>query len=337
MTTFQNNWLPRLDPDAYPILLPHFLCRENKVYLGNRHVRTLPRNQSDFLAMCDGRSTLSQAARATKVEPSFISEVALWLLWWPHAVGGEQHPNGKTDRLVMCARPEACWQGMGGRILQEAGSTPTLVISCFSPSVPAHPTALFDTPGEINFAGRDEAAMAARLALVGHTMWNIPEYPARIPYEHKDEPDSGDIYELLLETMLAVVNQVRPLEIFVPAAMTNSADAKAILKAALSLMGEGYLQCDLHVYEDSPALLGQRQADEFLSLFEGSYLCPAEYYCGITGTNPKKTSLSEVFLSSTSNVEKYRWQRSTERNAWLSGISGHTAAERFWKIQFDGL
>lgn len=337
MKPTRANRSPLLDPDSFPILLPHVTCLEDDVYVGNRHIARLHPHQSAFLRSCDGSRTLTEVIRATQVETVYVTQVAGWLLWWPEAVQEVSPFNGSVDRLVICTRPEEAWLGMGGRILLEAQAQRTTVLTCFSPFGGTHYAELFQTPEEFNLACRDEAALAARLAGVDHTVWGIPEHEKRIPAGFAEEHAPGLLKDILRETIECVIEELRPREVFVPGALSYSTDSGFLLSTTLSLVAEGCLQSDLYVYEDSPSVMGQRQVDEFCSLFEDSFLVPREHYVDITDARVKKTSLLDLFRCRINSFQRQEWFQSAQRNALLSSLPEASSAERFWQIQVRGL
>jgi hypothetical protein len=322
-----------LDPTAYPLLLPHIGYHRDAVYFGSTRLAAVSRGEGGFLDRCDGTRTLAEAAAGCGASPDFIVGAARWLIWWPEPVApplGE--PRRPVERLVLSPHPEDAWLGMGGRIMAESRGVPTLVQSAFQVFTGAH-GARFRTTRELAMACMDEAATAARLGEVACGGFGVPEREARRLHRVPDEA-ARELLQIRLAELLA---DLRPREVFVPAALGGDADAALLLDAVLALLGGGVLEADLHLYEDAPSTHGERQVDDFLLRFEDAFVAPRRYYFDIGGVLAKKRSLLDVFACRLDHLRRRAAADGALRNAQDSGVAGSLTAERFWNIGFAAL
>lgn len=326
---------PQLDPGAYPRRLPHLGFHKGAVYFGAARVASVSIGEGSFLDRCDGTRTLAEAAAGCNVTLDFIVSAARWLIWWPEPLAPRVNaaPRGPIERLVLSPHPEDAWLGMGGRLIAESREIPTLVQNGFQVFTGAH-GARFRTTRELAMACTDEAATAATLGGVASGGFGVPEHEARRLHRIPDAA-AREILQLRIADVLA---DVRPREIFVPAALGGEPDAALLFEAVLGLLGEGALEPDLHLYDDAPSTLGERHVDEFLLRFEDAFLEPRRYYCDVSDAIAKKEALLDVFCCRLDAPRRRAdWAAGVVRNAKESGLTGATAAERFWEVGFAAL
>lgn len=326
---------PQLDPDAYPLRLPHLGFHKDAVYFGTARVASVSIGEGWFLDRCDGTRTLAEAVAGCNVTPDFIVSAARWLIWWPEPIAARVNAEARhpVERLVLSPHPEDVWLGMGGRLVAESGDIRTLVQTGFQVFTGAH-GARFRTTRELAMACTDEAATAATLGGVAYGCFGVPEYEARRLHRISDAA-AREILQLRIADLLA---DVRPREVFVPAALGGEPDAALLCEAGLGLLGEGALEADLHLYEDAPSTLGERQIDEFLLRFEGAFFEPRLYYRDVSGVMAKKEALLDVFACRLDAPRRRAdWADGVVRNAKESGLKGATSAERFWEVGFAAL
>jgi LmbE family N-acetylglucosaminyl deacetylase len=326
-----SSWL---DPAAYPRLLPHVGRHKDAVYFGAARVAPLSVGEAEFLDRCDGTRTLAGAASGCNVSADFIASAARWMIWWPAPVAARANaaPRRPIERLVLSAHPEDAWLGMGGRMIAEAEEVSTLVQTVFQVYTGAH-GASFRTTRELAMACADETITAAQLGGVACECFSIPEYEARRLHHMPDEA-ARELLQLRIADLLA---ELGPREVFAPAALDGDVDATLVFEAVLGLLGEGILEGNLHLYEDSPSTLGERQVDEFLLRFEGTLLDPWQYYREVSAALARTESLLDVFSCRLDVLRKHAALDGARRNAREGGSAGALAAERFWEISFAAL
>jgi hypothetical protein len=180
-------------------------------------------------------------------------------------------------------------------------------------------------------ACRDEIALAARLSGLQRAVLDLPDQVLRETLACEGHDSEVNVVQTLRSALLNIFEQDRPCEIFAPAAIGETADGRLLFDTVLSLFAEGHIAGELHLYEDEPAVLGERQIDEFQSRFESSYLGLSEYFVDIGAHFAEKLSLIEIFRAGLDQGLDRLWPQSARRNAWLCG-AGVGAAERFWKV-----
>lgn len=325
-----------LHPRSFPLVRPQITCVDDKVYFGSCPIAQVTQAELDFLKACTGAHNLADAASAAGIEPTCVARVASWLLWWDRKVNGTPLLSPPVDRLVLSATHIGAWLGMGGRMLMESGQQRTAVITCFGSIGDTRFVEPFPTPAEVSMAGRDEATFVARLSGVQQRVLDFPDQDLRETLEARGDGASGIIADALRSTLLEIIDEYQPSQIFAPAALGASADARLIFEILLSLFAEGDIQAELHLFEDEPAIHGHRKVDEFLSRFEGSYLAPCEYYFDVTASFPEKLSLTDVFRCTMDRRAAHAWSQSAERNAMLGGGPANQA-ERFWNLNITSI
>lgn len=325
-----------LHPRSFPLVRPQIICVDDKVYFGSCPIAQVTQEELDFLKACTGACNLADAASAAGIEPTCVARVASWLLWWGREVTGVPLLSPPVDRLVLSATHIGAWLGMGGRMLMEARQQRTTVITCFGSIGETRFVEPFPTLGEVSMAGRDEATFVARLSGVQQRVLDFPDQALREGLELRGSGASEIIADALRATLLEIIDEYQPSQIFAPAALGISADARLIFEILLSLFAEGDIQAELHLFEDEPAIHGHRSVDEFLSRFEGAYLAPREYYVDVTAAFPEKLSLTDVFRCTMDRRAAHAWSQSAERNAMLGGGPA-TRAERFWNLDISSI
>jgi LmbE family N-acetylglucosaminyl deacetylase len=326
-----------LHPRSFPLVRPQITCVDDTVYFGSCPVAQVTQAELDFLKACTGAHNLADAASAAGIEPTCVARVASWLLWWDRKVIAMPQPfSPPVDRLVLSATHAGAWLGMGGRMLIEPQQYRTAVITCFGSLGETRFVEPFPTLAEVSMAGRDEAAFVAKLSGIQQRVLDFPDQALRETLAARGSGASEIISDALREAMLEIIDEYQPSEIFAPAALGPSADARLIFEILLSLFAEGDIQAELHLFEDEPAIHGHRSVDEFLSRFEGAYVAPREYYVDVTGSFPEKLSLTDVFRCSMDRREAHAWSQSAERNAMLGGGPA-TQAERFWNLNITSI
>ena len=321
-----------LDPQAYPLLRPQVTCLDDDVYFGSHYLARITPQEAGFLRLCDGQLSLAAAAREAAIDAIGVARLASWLLWWGEPPAGARDTGTRIDRIVFSTTAADAWLGMGGRLLAEAADCPTLLITCFG-SVGTTPLPeAYPTPAEAALACRDEAALAARLARVGQRVWEFPDAAIRASLAARGHDLEATIADALRARVLDVVDALQPSDVFVPAGLGASPDARLLFETLLSTYADGTLAPELHAYEDMPVTKGYRPIDEFCARFERSYLSPREYSVDVTPTAVSKPSLVDAFRCSVDGRRLRPWTRSAARNALLAGYAPGRLAERFWQI-----
>ncbi len=325
-----------LHPRSFPLVRPQITWVDDKIYFGSCPIAQVTQAELDFLKACTGAHNLADTASAVGIEPTCVARVASWLLWWNRRVNGTPLMSQTVDRLVLSATHIGAWLGMGGRMLMESRQQRTAVITCFGSMGDTRFVEPFPTPAEVSMAGRDEATFVARLSGVQQRVLDFPDQALRETLEAVGDGASKIIADALRSTLLEIIDEYQPSQIFAPAALGASADARLIFEILLSLFAEGDIQAELHLFEDEPSIHGHRNVDEFLSRFEGSYLAPCEYYVDVTASFPEKLSLTDAFRCTMDRRAAQAWSQSAERNAMLGG--GPAAqAERFWNLNITSI
>jgi LmbE family N-acetylglucosaminyl deacetylase len=324
----------RLDPYHVPVVLPQVSCVHNEVYFGGEFVASLTPAESQFLQCCDGKRTLAEIVRSTGADGWCVSRLARWFVWWDRAIAEATASSGVIETLVLSAGPHDAWLGMGGRLLLEPAQTATLVLMCFGSRLDTYHTEAFTTFDDVSIISRDEATLASRLGRLRQEVWEFPDFVSRNSVLSDHAPA---LYDTLRDSLLTALDRYRPQQVFMPAGSNGSEDARLLFEILFSLLVEGRLEADLHIYEDTPAAEGHRPVDEFLTRFESSYLAPTEYFVDVTESAHRKSSLLEVFHCRLSRSEREAWEHSAKRNALLAGFSSSHSCERFWKVDIGGL
>ncbi len=320
-----------LDPRSFPLVRPQIACVDQDVYFGSYAVARVSPVELAFLNACTGQLNLANAAGKAGVDAICVARVSSWLLWWRHAVEASPQPRRRVDRLVLSATHPGAWLGMAGRLLMEAPAQSTAVITCMGSLGDTHFIDAFPTLAAVSMVCRDEVALVARLARVQQSVLDFPDEDLRA----RMLADGRDIAPLVEDTLrvslLRILEEHQPAQIFVPCAMGESGDSRLLFDILVSLFAEGIIGGELHLYEDEPATRGHRQVDEFLSRFEGSYLRPSEYFVDVTSSFAERLSVMEVFRGSMVQELRGPWSQTQHRNAVLAGFPGGIA-ERFWKL-----
>lgn len=326
-----------LDPRAFPLVRPQVTCIDDEVYFGSCPVARVTPLETRFLAACDGTRTLSDVVRAAAVDARCAARVASWLLWWDERLGDVLEPFAAIDRLVLSASHVDAWLAMGGRIVSDAADRRTVVMTCFGSLGATRFMQAFPTVSEATACSRDETALVARLARVHGATWEFPDRDWRATVAAESEAREAALTDAIRALLADFVERHGPADVFAPAALGSSPDARALCDAALGLYADGTLEGELHFYEDEPAARGYRHADEFLGRFEGSYLYAREYYVDMTDAFTRKAALIDAFRCNVETREQRTWCDSAGRTAAVSGLAGVRYAERFWKVDVDGM
>lgn len=312
------------------MLLPHITCVKQNLYIGNRLADRLTKNQSVFLQQCSGRLRFTEIVQQNNIEIAGILHLCRYLLWWPNALNGWENETVQCRRLIFSAGAEMPWLAMGGRILAEAPQYSTILVNCFSSGGNENNTTLYNGPAEYLLACDDEAVWAARLAGAGYMNWNLS---AQKTEAFQGAAENG----LFREKIQTIITRSGAGEIFIPASLEKKIETELVHDAVLALAAEGYIQADIHIYEDAPSSLGQRLADEFYAKFEGAYLAPEEYYTDTSATVTAKSILLQLFRCMIAGDAKTMWAEAGIRNAEIWGNPQATVAERFWQLNFSGM
>jgi hypothetical protein len=320
-----------LDPRSFPLVRPQITCIDEEVYFGSYAIARVSSIEASFLNACTGQFSLANAAGIAGVDPTCVARVASWLLWWRQAVEASPQPRRRVDRLVLSATYPGAWLGMAGRLLMEAWAKPTAVITCMGSLGDTRFIDAFPTLAAVSMVCRDEVAFVARLAGVQQSVLDFPDEDLRARMLAEGRDIGPLVEDTLRASLLRILEEHQPAQIFAPAAMGESCDNRLLFDILVSLFAEGSIGGELHLYEDEPATEGHRQVDEFLSRFEGSYLRPSEYFVDVTSSFAERLSVMDVFRGSMDQDLAGPWSQSAQRNALLAGLSGGIA-ERFWEL-----
>jgi hypothetical protein len=327
----------RMAPQSHPIALPHITWSRDTLYFCGRAARSASREDWMRLVQCDGSKTLLELA-SSRDEARTIAAAAPWLLWWENRLGAvTAGDSGRITRLVLSPGVETAWLGMGGRLLMDAATCPTKVITCFGLTARTVESLAFLTPGDLAAITRDESSLAARLAGVTQERWEFPARELRPPGDRQSRSNVDWLKNMLREVIQQLLTGVAPKEIFVPMAVEPGSDAGVLLDVILSMYVDGLLEASqVHIFESSPLARGHRPVDEFLSRFEKSYLHLQEYFVPLAARGLQKGSHLEVFRSCIDNPLREAWLASAARNAtlshgWLLRDDESGFAERFWR------
>jgi hypothetical protein len=237
------------------------------------------------------------------------------------------------DRVVFSTTPEGAWTGMGGRLLGSSSDDLTLITNCFgSVSEGCQPLA-FPTPEQASFAARDELALAAILTGAASESWSLPDRELRLREFPCPRGESVGLGSLLRGLVYALLRRTRPSIVFAPLPGDPESDASALLQVLLNLYIAGDLDAEIHLYEDQPALVGERIIDEFLARFENCYLTVSPYVHEMSSCSARKTCLLELFRSRMDRRQRALWEQSLLRNARWNGDGETSRAERFWTVR----
>ena len=327
--------MSQVDVSNYPILLPHVTCLDTTLFLGNRQLEKLTDQQAAFLKHCDGTTTFGQIVKKYSFELSQILHLTKFLLWWPAPVNDFVNIFDSCDRLVITARPETPWLGMGGYLLEGAKHLKTVVLNCFLPSQRTKHAWLYRGASEYRLASRDEAHFAARLSGTACMSWNLSgDGVKQAGATLLQDPYVSDQQAPFREWFSGLLEKLEPDEIFIPAALSLEPESHFIFNFVLTLLAEGGIPSEVHLYEDRPSVHGHRYIDEFLVRFEHFYLTPEMYFRDCTEITPYKTALLDTFVTGIANVQKREWEFSSIRNANETENEHYKNAERFWRLNF---
>ena len=322
-----------LDPRGYPTLLPYVGYHHGEIYIHAEPGENIASNEGLFLECCDGTKSLAEIALYCNVAPSFISRVAHLCAWWPDPVTARRPaaPDQFVPRLVLASNPEEPWLGMGGTLLRDADTIATCVLSCFHAAPLLHLPSR--TSSEAAMVCADEASVAARLANVALDQLKLPEAAVRRGTEISDDL----IRSILRDQISSRAEAFHVREVFVPAGMGHNWDAQLLFEAVLSLISDGLLNCDVHVYSDQPLTRGGRSVDELHARFECSYFALREYIRDIDAQSRRKAALLRVFRHRVAGSRRREWQDDALLSAVRARQKQIQHAERFWELQFTEL
>jgi len=321
------------DHTSYPLLLPHFGYHDDAVYFGPTRVAPVAEGEGWFLDRCDGSRTFADALTGCNFSADFIAGIAHWLIWWPEPVASTGvAPRQSVDRLILCARTEVPWTAMGGTIIGDAADHSTLVQCAFQMFTGGHRDA-FRTTRELALACDDEAATAARLAGVEYDSFTIPQHEARRVRGIED----AAAFEILQSRIAELIVERNPAKVYVGAALDDDPDTALLQRAVLSLLGDGVLDAALYLYEDVPALIGERQIDDFVLQFENAFLESRSLYRDITPLRARKAAILEVFQCRLDAATRHTAGEHAAVNSAVSGFAQSEAAERLFEIAFAAL
>ncbi len=321
----------RLDPQAYPLALPHAAAAGDTLYFGRVAVAVLDPSSRAMLEACDGVTTFGELLARVEDPGRAAAMLAPYLIWWDEPVGESKAAGGRVERLILSAAPEDAWLAMGGRILLEAAERSTLLVNCFGMVHGGCRPEAFSTPEELSLAARDELATAARMAGVAAETWAAPDDELRRSHIRGLADDAPALREVLRGLLRALLRRTRPRQVWTSASADARSGASALLWVLLEMLAAGELEAELHLYPEAPSVLGERGVDEFLARFEHSYFSLREYSVEIAGTAHRKAALHEVFRTRVDRLRRDYWEQSAVRNARLAG-GGMRAAERFWQV-----
>jgi hypothetical protein len=323
-----------LDPNGYPILLPHIAYHQGCVNAGIIDQILVEANEGRFLEACDGRNTLADIAAYAGVDPAFVASVVNWFIWWPHPVPQPSSFKGQGNaRLVLAAAPEDPWLGMGGKLLCEATSVPTLILNCFRTRL-SRSTADGLTRSEAALVSVDEAAFAARLSGVSFDQLDLPAGAAeRLQAHHEDEL----VVAILRTRIVDTVDKQSVRELFVPAALGGDEDALLLFDTVIGLVAEGVLTCRVWLYQDESATSGERWVDELFGRFEDSFLELREEFSPLGEFCERKDALLRVFKHHIGAAQRRHWREGAALNSERFCAAQALPTERFWEVQFAEL
>lgn len=303
-------WQPDLDARSYPVLLPQVTCLGPDLYWGSRKFDRLTPGQVHFLNGCSGYTTFGDILREHSLKAGDVLHLSRFLFWWPTPVDWRPPQFEACDRLILCTRPHTAVLAMGGRMLEEAAGTRTMLLTCFEPPVGQADLRAYRDSGEYRLGCLDESFLLGRVAGIAVTDWNISLNGER----------DDDRFDALVQEL---ISKEDPPEIFIPAALGRSREALLIRNTVLKLFAEGYIQGEVQLYADEPSCLGHRLIDEFESWFEDSYLSPAARPVPFSDAAGRyRKNIPDLFRCGATV---------TQRRQWV----GHV--ERFWKLDFTDL
>jgi LmbE family N-acetylglucosaminyl deacetylase len=327
----------RMDPDAFPVAIPHVSWTENTFFFGNRPVQPAEADTWALLKECDGSRRLHELMAERHASADELAVIAPWLVWLdaPPSPGVAAAPP--FTRMILTAQPEDAWIGMGGRLLKESAEHSTLVVTCFGLLGQCLDPDAFPTLDQISAISRDECVLAARATGVSHDTWDLP---SRGPWQSAQSLAANAEWKksLLQDIILDALARVRPVEIFTPLAIHPHSDAGLLMEVLLAMYVDGSLENEtqLHVYEAPDGRMAPRTVDEFLARFERSYIGLRDYFCAITECHERKRSLLEVFRSRVAWPAREAAAETSARNALLAQFGVGARAERFWQVGMAG-
>jgi hypothetical protein len=332
----------RMNPDRYPIAVPHLSSSRGVLYFGAKALRQASEREQSLLSQCDGSVRFCDLA-TTPEDARAIAALSPWLLWWDGPLPAPPAPSLAPSRLVLSTSPASPWLAMGGRLLMEASTCPTTVVTCFGHSAQTVDPYAFGSPDEVAVITRDELSLVGRLTGVPHELWEFPARELRSDFDPDQSTSPSDAWlkSMLREVIEETIARTNPVEIFVPASSEPDSDAGVVLDVVLAMFIDGLLGASkIHVFESSAVVSGARAVDEFLGRFENSYLKLPEYFVDMTPRIAHKASVLEVFRSRVDRKSREQWLESTSWNSSIGDLhctcettesrGGH--AERFWAV-----
>lgn len=323
--------LPVLDPRSYPLVRPQLTCIDRAVYFGSYLVAHISTSEARFLGACTGERTLADAVGIAAVDAMCVARLANWILWSQHELPSAQNTVQRVDRLVLSASHIDAWCGMGGRLIKEAPACSTLVFTCFGSKVDTTFPDGFPSPAEISIACRREAAFAARWAGVHHQVSELPDDGLRAILERSGRDSNETVSWLLQSEVLDLIDRYQPSEIFAPAAVGRSPDARLVFDTLMALYANGEILAELYLYQDYPPSAHYRQVDQMLARFENSYLLPREIAFDITTSESDKRSLVDSFRCTVGKRDLDLWLE-PYGSLHVPDKLKDPCTERFWKI-----
>lgn len=332
----------RLNPAAFPLVLPHYRFGDSALYFGAERLREERPGESDFARQCDGRTTFAEIVKRSAADARHAA-TARYLAWWPCAFPqAPPKPPARAETIVLAPHPDDAELAMAGWLLQQPAPETCLIVVCFSTLSHSIEGAAFPDAAAVSHVRNDETLTAARALGVPVIGLEYPEYGIRhgltpMPLLAAREHHMAAVLKRRLYTLLQAH---RPARIFGPAALGGHPDHRMLFDLLLEFCDEDFFpETRFDLYEEAPYAARFEAVDDFLARFEGAYLQVRSWSADIEAQLPRKTAVAEMFRSQFKPPIRDVVETIARRNAARDideGTPEGRPCEVFWRLEALG-
>jgi LmbE family N-acetylglucosaminyl deacetylase len=264
------------------------------------------------------------------------------LVWWDRPLRNQPYTSNGAPCLVISPHPDDAEFSMGGLLVKQRDNQEFVNAICFSQVAYTQFPDAFPSACEVTAVRRSESRMAAAMLGLRCVDFEFPDFELRsreIAEEEFAEREQ-DVENLLRIALHRLIAEMKPREIFAPAAVGNHPDHRLIFKIILDFFDANrFPGTRFHFYEDIPYSASYYEIDTFLARFETSYVTVRPWVEEISPVLDLKKTLCEVYRSQASPGLPELIERIAVRTAEFlllpdgrSSVS-LSAAERFWTLE----
>jgi LmbE family N-acetylglucosaminyl deacetylase len=337
----QQNEQLTLKSAAYPCLLPIIAYTPEATHIGRLTLGPLSPDEIKLAAGLDGSVAYGELVERA---PSYrdITPFLDHLVWWDRPLRNQPYTSNGAPCLVISPHPDDAEFSMGGLLVKQRDNQEFVNAICFSQVAYTQFPDAFPSACEVTAVRRSESRMAAAMLGLRCVDFEFPDFELRsreIAEEEFAEREQ-DVENLLRIALHRLIAEMKPREIFAPAAVGNHPDHRLIFKIILDFFDANrFPGTRFHFYEDIPYSASYYEIDTFLARFETSYVTVRPWVEEISPVLDLKKTLCEVYRSQASPGLPELIERIAVRTAEFlllpdgrSSVS-LSAAERFWTLE----